>query len=41
MIIHVESFIKQDTGAKEGSAIERVREFLSTGIFDEPTGTVN
>lgn len=47
MVIHIETFIKADTGAKEGSAIERVREFLSSGELDAvvadavPKGSVN
>jgi hypothetical protein len=29
MVIHVESFVKSDTGTKEGSAIEAVQRFLN------------
>jgi hypothetical protein len=29
LIIHIESFVKADTGAKEGSAIEAVQRFLN------------
>ena len=36
-IIHLESFVKQDVGAKEGSAIDKVRQFLSGDVSIAPT----
>lgn len=46
LIIHVETFVKADTGAKQGSAIEKVQEFLTTGeleavIVTAADGTIN
>lgn len=35
MIIHVEVFVKQDQGAKEGSALDHVRQFLATGELED------
>lgn len=37
LIVHLESFIKQDVGAKEGSAIDKVRQFLSGDASITPT----
>lgn len=34
MVLKIESFIKQDSGAKQGSAIEKVRDFLATGELE-------
>jgi len=36
LIIHVESFVKSDTGTKEGSAIEAVQRFLNGDSNDKP-----
>ena len=46
MVIHIETFVKADTGAKQGSAIEKVQEFLTTGeleavIVTAADGTIN
>lgn len=29
LVVHVEGFVKQDVGSKEGSAIEKVQRFLA------------
>lgn len=33
MVIHIESFVKADSGARQGSAIEHLQKFLSLGTL--------